>query len=101
MIDGSGFVSTVLRTPHTRYGGALSPFLGGIARGSDGALYVTDHDYDRIVRVTRDGEVSIVADLGFTRPLGIIVTADGDLLVSDSGVIWKITLGDGTGTAAE
>ena len=103
MIDSSGFVSAVLRTPHTRYGGALSPFLGGIAVGSDGALYVTDFSYNRVIRVTRDGEISIVADLGFRRPLGIIVTEDGDLLVSDTdkGVIFQITLGDGTGTAAE
>ena len=103
MIDSSGFVSAVLRTPHTRYGGALSPFLGGIAVGSDGALYVTDFSYDWVIRVTRDGEISIVADLGFWRPLGIIVTEDGDLLVSDTdkGVIFQITLGDGTGTAAE
>ena len=103
VIDGNGFVSAVLRTPHTRYGGALSPFLGGIAVGSDGALYVTDFSYDRVIRVTRDGEISIVAGLGFWRPLGIIVTEDGDLLVSDTdkGVIFQITLGDGTGTAAE
>ena len=103
VIEPGGFVSAVLRTPHTRYGGAISPFLGGIARGSDGALYVTDHHYDRIVRVTRGGEVSVVAERGFTRPLGILVTAGGDLLVSDDdrGVIWKVTLGGGSGTAAE
>ena len=103
MVDSSGFVSTVLRTPHTRYGGALSPFLGGIAIGSDGALYVTDYSYKRVVRVTRDGEISIVADLGFDWPLGIIVTDEGNLLVSDgqSGVIVQITLGGATGTSAE
>ncbi|MCY4639463.1 MAG: hypothetical protein OXC94_03875 [Chloroflexi bacterium] len=97
-IDSSGFVSTVLRTPSTRYGGALSGALVGIARGNDGALYVTDGHYMRVIRVSRDGEVSIVADRGF----GIIVTLEGDLLVSDaSGVIWTIALGDGTEAAAE
>ncbi len=102
-IDGSGFVSTVLRTPGSRYGGALSSALGGVARGNDGALYVIDYHYDRVVRVTRDGEVAIVADLELNRSLGIIFTSAGDLLVSDSdrGVIWKITLGDGTEVPAE
>ena len=103
MIDGSGFVSTVLRSPNTRYGGALSSSLGGVARGDDGALYVIDYHFDRVVRVTRGGEVSIVADLTLNRSRGILVTTDGDLLVSDSdrGTIWKITLGGGSGTAAE
>ena len=103
MIDGGGFVSTVLRSPSARYGGALSSSLGGIARGSDGALYVIDYGYDRVTRVTRDGEVSIVTDLRVNTSLGILVTADGDLLVSDSdrGLIWKITLGGESGTAAE
>ena len=34
MIDGSGYVSTVLRTPQSRHGGALSPFIDGIAVGT-------------------------------------------------------------------
>ncbi len=96
MIDGSGYVSTVLRTPQSRHGGALSPFIDGIAVGSDGALYVADSQhptYARVVRITRGGELSIVADLQFTSPQGIIATTDGGFLVSDrvANVIWKIT----------
>lgn len=93
MIDGGGYVSAVLRTPHTRYGGPISPFIDGIAIGSDGALYVADPHYRRVVRITREGELSIVADSMFSSPAGIIATPAGDLLVSDTGlnVIWKIS----------
>ena len=96
MIDGSGYVSTVLRTPKSRHGGALSPFIDGIAVGRDGALYVADAQYPtyaRVVRITRDGALSIVADRQFTSPQGIIATPDGGFLVSDpvANVIWKIT----------
>ena len=97
MIYGSGYVSTVLRTPRSRHGGALSPFIDGIAVGSDGALYVADAQqstYARVVRITRGGELSIVADHPFTSPQGIIATTDGGFLVSDpvANVIWKITV---------
>ena len=97
MIDGSGYVSTVLRTPRSRHGGALSPFIDGIAVGRDGALYVADAQYPtyaRVVRITRDGALSIVADRQFTSPQGIIATPDGSFLVSDpvENVIWKITV---------
>jgi len=95
MIDGEGYVSTVLQTPARRHGGALSPFIVGIAVGADGALYVADPDYGRVVRVTRDGELSLVAD-AFSSPQGILALPDGSLLVSDVGdnVIWKISFED-------
>ena len=95
MIDQQGFVSTVLRTPDLRYGGELSPGIGGIAVGADGALYVADADYGRVVRVTRDGMLSIVAE-GLSSPEGILALPGGALLVSDPGdnVIWKITFED-------
>ncbi|MXW24715.1 MAG: hypothetical protein F4Z77_00195 [Dehalococcoidia bacterium] len=95
MIDGNGYVSTVLQTPTRRYGGGLSPFIEGIAVGVDGALYVADPDYGRVVRVTRDGELSIVAD-GLSGPEGILALPDGSLLVSSDrdNVIWKITFED-------
>ena len=97
MIDGNGYVSTVLRTPHSRHGGALSPFIDGIAVGNDGALYVAGSQYPtyaRVVRITREGALSIVADREFTSPQGIIATPDGGFLVSDpvENVIWKITV---------
>ncbi len=95
-IDGNGFVSTVLRTPRNPYGGALSPSIAGIAVGHDGALFVADQDYGRVVRVTRDGVLSVVAE-GLGKPQGIVATAAGALLVTDIGdnVIWKITFEDG------
>ncbi len=85
-----------------RNGGPISPYIEGIAIGSDGALYVADPDYSRVVRITREGELSIVADSGFSSPTGIIATPDGKLLVSDTGtnVIWKITIED-VGDSAE
>ena len=95
MIDQQGFVSTVLRTPDLRYGGELSPGIGGIAVGADGALYVADADYGRVVRVTRDGMLSIVAE-GLSSPEGILALPGGALLVSDPGdnVIFQITFED-------
>ena len=95
MIDQRGFVSTVLRTPHVRYGGELSLSIDGIAAGADGALYVADPYYRRVVRVTRDGMLAIVAD-GLSSPRRILALPDGALLVTDSrdNVIWKITFGD-------
>ncbi len=101
-IDSGGYVAAVLRTAHARYGGPISPFIDGIAIGRDGALYVADPHYSRVVRITREGELSIVADSGFSSPTGIIATPDGDLLVSDTGtnVIWKITIED-VGDSAE
>ena len=95
VLDQNGFVSTVIETPHTRYGGALSGAIGGIAVGADGALYVADPHYGRVVRVTRDGTLSIVAE-GLSSPEGILALPGGALLVSDgrANVIWKITFGD-------
>ena len=95
VLDQNGFVSTVIETPHTRYGGALSGAIGGIAVGADGALYVADPHYGRVVRVTRDGTLSIVAE-GLSNPEGILALPGGALLVSDgrANVIWKITFGD-------
>ena len=91
-IDLDGFVSTVVKTPGDGLGGALSPFLFGIALGPDGALYLADGGWDRIVRFKRDEGISIVADQKIGSPAGLLVTPDGTLYVSDDSVILKITL---------
>ncbi len=101
-IDRSGFVSTVISTPDYGEGGALSPFLIGIAVGPDGELYIADGGFGRVLRLTRDGILSIVADaqhsVGSRRldPNGIVVTPAGDLFISDSSTssILKITFED-------
>ena len=108
-VDQAGKLSTVLETPLRGEGSLLSD-PGGIAVAPDGALYVTERYFQRVLRITLDGEVSVVAgrpepqwgvgdvvggppwDVKFFYPEGILVDADGDLLVSDQqvGVIWKI-----------
>ena len=69
-VDLDGFVSTVVVTPGTRLGGALSPFLFGIAVGPDGDLYVADGGWERVVRVTDGGAISIddEVELAMHRP---------------------------------
>lgn len=100
-LDRTGFVSTVVGTGDSREGGALSPFLSGVAAGADGELYIADNGYGRVLMLTREGVLSIVADqenAARTRPFdprGIVVAPDGTLFVAgSSGVVWKITLGE-------
>lgn len=103
-IDRDGFVSTVLRTPGYDEGGALSPFTSGIAVGPDGSLYVADFAFARVLRLTTDGILSIVADgetpmppgYRFGDPYGLLATADGTLFVTarHTGVVFKITFED-------
>ena len=98
-ITADGERSTVFQDRPGRFGGVFSDYLPGIARAPDGAIYATDWGFGRVVRIAPDGTAAIVADrdaFGGTRhfhPAGILVTPEGDLLVSDSGLnaIWKIT----------
>ena len=100
-IGPHGNPEVLVKTPHQREGGALSAFTRGIALGPDGALYVADAGYSRVVRVTHEGALSIVADLadmpdvdGSGFPVDLAFTPEGDLLVSDHGgrnVIWRIS----------
>lgn len=93
-IDRGGGIATVVGTPSHRYGGAFSSFLFAIGVGPDGELYVVDGGYNRVLRVTRDGVISIVADEGID-PTSLVVAPDGALFVSDSrSVIVKITIGE-------
>ena len=75
-----------------------------LAVAPGGFLYVADPDFGQVVRIAPDGTVAIVADhtaFGSTsfQPTGIVVTAEGDLLVSDTWqhVIWKITIDEDAG----
>lgn len=96
VLDEERHVSTVFRSAHVQYGGELSIFTYGIAVGADGALYVADPPYDRVVRVTREGMLTVVAD-GLLIPRRILALPDGSLLLTDGrdNVIRKITLGGG------
>ena len=102
-IDRAGFVSTVLRTDDFSRGGALSPFLSGIAIGPAGDLFVADTGFGRVVRVSPGGVLAIVADgenappLRLVRrgldPLGLLMTPAGELFVTSQhgSVILRIT----------
>ena len=82
------------------YRGQLSKNVTGIAIGLDGSAYLADPGLGRVLRVHSAGRLVIVADYRtFARstpgsPNGIVLTSEGDLLVSDAWqhVIWKITI---------
>ncbi len=98
-IAGDGAVTTVFEDRPGDYGGLLSWAVSDVFVAADRALYVADPSYQRVVRISADGEASIVVDqtdfaaLGAFRPESILLTPEGDLLVADWGmnVIWKIT----------
>ena len=80
------------------YGGAFSSWLRDIAAASDGTVYAVDLDYRRVVSISPDGDIAIVVDSqsfpGVTRfdPHSVLVTPEGDLLVSEFNRIWRVTL---------
>ncbi len=90
-LDRRGYLSTALSTPNDREGGALSPFMGGLAIGPEGELYVADGT-GRLLRFTRDGILAIVVDTGVGSGAGLVVAPDGTLFVSSGSVIRKITI---------
>ena len=114
-IDAAGDVTTTLLLPPLPGLGGLLSNPEGIAVAADGALFVTESYFGRVLRITRDGMVSVVAGVtesnwsgGSTlggpaseahlfAPRGIVVAENGDLLVVAGGVnlIWKITFEDG------
>ena len=103
-LSTAGDVSTVFDDGVGIYGGPFGPHIQRLAVGSDGAVYVTDRAFGHVVRITRGGTAAIVVDhrtIGSARfrPEDILVTAEGDLLVSDpwQHVIWKITIDEDAG----
>lgn len=70
----------------------------GVAAGANGNVFVADTYNDRIRMISPDGQVSTIAGTGtpgyadgdrnsslFDTPCGVIATADGSLIVADTG----------------
>ena len=95
-VEDSGSVTTVLERVPGHYGGVLSWETRGIVVESDGTAYVVDYTFQRVVRITTDGEVAVVGDhssFGSGNPLtGIAMTPDGDLLIAEFSRLYRATL---------
>jgi len=98
MISEVGGVTVLAEEGPGHYGGAFSWWLPDIAVGSDGTVYAVDVDYRRVVSISPDGDIAIVVDgesfPGVSRfnPYAVLVTPEGDLLVSGFDKIWRVTL---------
>ena len=95
-IEASGSVSTLLDDVPGAYGGALTHETRGIVVESDGTAYVVDWIFQRVIRITTDGEVAVVGDessfqFGFP-PTAITLTPDGDILVAAFSTLYRVTL---------
>ena len=101
----AGVTSRVFEDDRGIFGGPFSHRLHRLALGPDRVMYVLDPEYRQVVRIEPDGTGAIVVDHetsglgGSFYPEDILVTSEGDLLVSDAQrhVIWKITIGEGAG----
>lgn len=97
-ITRAGEVSTVFQDRREAHGGVFTLSIEGIAVAEDGTLYVVDKGYGRVVRLSPDGDATIVAERdAFSphrnqQPDAILIAPDGSLLVSTIDAIWKITL---------
>lgn len=97
-ISEVGSVTVLVEAGPGHYGGAFSGWLRDIAVASDGTVYAVDLDYQRVMSISPDGDIAIVVDAesfpGVTRfdPHSVLVTPEGDLLVSEFNRIWRITL---------
>ena len=103
-LTSAGDASTVFEDGRGVYGGLFSHRRHRLALGPDGSMYVLDPKYRQVVRIAADGTAAIVVDhetSGMSRfgPNDIVVTTEGDLLVSDPSqhVIWKITFDEEAG----
>ncbi len=99
VLSAVGEASTVLDAWSGAGRAQLSADVTGIAVAPDGSVYLADQGFGRLLRVDGTGTVAIVADMAFAgshhgSPIAVVVTPEGDLLVSDSwqDVIWKITI---------
>ena len=96
-VTPDGDVSTAFQDRQEHHGGVLTLSIGGIAVAPDGTLYVVDTRYGHVVRISPDGAVAIVVEHDVYSPdrneqsTGILVTPDGNLLVSTIDAIWKIS----------
>ncbi|WP_432833684.1 NHL domain-containing thioredoxin family protein [Dactylosporangium sp. CA-092794] len=70
----------------------------GVLALADGSVLVAD-TYNGAVRRVADGQVSTVAD-GLREPSDLVLTADGDVVVVESGAHRLVRLGAGTLAAA-
>ncbi len=103
-LTSAGDASTVFEDGRGVYGGLFSHRRHRLALGPDGSMYVLDPRYRQVVRIAPDGTAAIVVDHETSRmsrfgPDDIVVTTEGDLLVSDpvQHVIWKITIDEEAG----
>lgn len=98
-LTAAGDLSTVFEDGRGIFGGWFSESVHRLALGTDRSMYVLDPEYRQVVRIAPDGTAAIVVDhetpgLGSFYPNDILVTPEGDLLVSDAAqhVIWRITI---------
>ena len=96
-IDTNGLVRTLFRSRPPHLGGQLaSP--EGLAVTSDGTVYISNTGRNQIVRLTRDGDLRVVAGAGedgyldgpygaatFSLPGALAFAPDGALIVADQG----------------
>jgi len=62
----------------------------GIVVDASGNIFVANTDGKNIKKVTPQGDVSVVAT-GFSKPKGIALDAQGNLIVADGSVVKKVT----------
>ena len=90
-ITPEGVVSTVAGDGTAGYAdgaAAQARFDGpiGVAADSTGSLYVADTYNDRIRKISKDGQVTTIAEaVTFDTPCGIVVAKDGSVIVADTG----------------
>ena len=95
-VSAFGVISRLYESSSPKYGGALSRTQGGFAVADDGTVYVVDTRLGRVLRISSDGSVVVVVDSSTIpeKPQDVLLTPEGDLLVSVWNRVWKVTLPD-------